>query len=274
VIGNIEENQPEIHYKNVLLVEPIHNYRHYIETALQGSEFAVVSVATPEEALAIMKRMKPHVVLIEDNLPGCDIKRFLLQLRETGLECPLIVMSTKGSLDHIRKYAYLSVSDFLIKPIDETRLLRSLRNACDAVSSIDQHLSLNGRCLARVLIVDDIGASRRMLGSYLEQNGYASIEAGSGMEAVTHAMSGGVDLLLLDYKMRDMNGLDVLQELRMRGKSIPTIMVSAHATPEIVSKARLFGAVDFFRKPIDFPVLVARIGEMVGLDKEGGRGTN
>ncbi|MCB9784611.1 MAG: response regulator [Candidatus Omnitrophica bacterium] len=251
--------------KTVLLVEPIHRYRLFIEGALEDSEFELVSVKGPEEAFSILRGMTPHLLLVEDNLPGWDISRFLLKLRECGVECPFIIMSTQSSPENIRKYACLSIADFLVKPIDEDRLLKSLRVACDPGAVSENLLSrIQSRGLANVLVTDDIGASRRMMGSFLKKNGYTPIEAGGGAEAVNRVVSGGVDVLLLDYQMRDMNGLEVLQDLRLRGVSVPTIMVSAHATSEVVAKARVFGVVDFFRKPVDFPQLVGRINDIVG----------
>lgn len=255
-------------FRTVLLIEPIHRYRLFIESALMETEFEPVCVSDAGEALAILRGMTPHLILLEDNLPGCDVSRFLLELREHGMKCPVIVMSTKGSPDHIRKFAGLSISDFLVKPIDEARLVKSLRAACDPTAEVGGFLAkIQPRGSSRVLIADDIGASRRMLATYLKKNGYAPSEAGSGAEAVNCVLAGGVDILLLDYQMRDLNGLEVLQELRMKSKSVPTIMISAHGTPEIVSKARVLGAVDFFEKPVDFPLLINRIKDIAGRGK-------
>lgn len=250
-------------FRTVLLIEPIHRHRLFIESALMETEFEPVCVSDAEEAVDILRGMAPHLILLEDKLPGCDVSRFLFELREHGVQCPVIVMSTKGSPDHIRKFAGLSISDFLVKPIDETRLVKSLRAACDPTAEAGGFLTqLQPRGSTRVLIADDIGASRRMLAMYLTNNGYFPSEAASGTETVNCVLAGGVDILLLDYQMRDLNGLEVLQELRMKSKSVPTIMISAHGTPEIVAKARILGAFDFFEKPVDLSLLVNRIKDI------------
>lgn len=97
---------------------------------------------------------------------------------------------------------------------------------------------------------------------YLTKNGFFPSEAASGTETVNCVLAGGVDILLLDYQMKDLNGLEVLQELRMKSKSVPTIMISAHGTPEIVARARILGAFDFFEKPVDLSLLVNRIKDI------------
>ena len=254
-------------FRTVLLVEHIQSYRFYIESALKGSEFKVVSVPSAEATIQVVKRMTPHILLVEDNLPSCDIERFLLKLREIGLESPIIIMSTKGDPEHIRKYAYLFVSDFLVKPIEEERLLRSLRNAGNPECTEADMPTAHSKGTARVLIADDIGASRRMLGAHLEKSGFSFVEAKGGVDAVSQVISGDVDIMLLDYKMKDMDGLEVLQELKARNKSVPTYMVSAHATPEVVAEARTLGAIDFFRKPIDVEDLTNRLNDMAGSRK-------
>ena len=253
---------------SVLLIEPYHRYRLFIESALEDSEFDLVLATNPDEASQVIRGMNLQMILAEDNIPGYDTARCLLELREGGLECPIILMSTNGSPENIRKYACLSLSDFLIKPIDEARLLTSLRVALNPSKKFESLLSqVQGRGLARVLIADDIGATRRMLSNHLKNAGYTPVEASGGIETINQVEAGGIDVLLLDYQMRDMNGLEVLQELRMRGKTLPTIMISAHATPEIISKSRIFGAVDFFEKPIDFPTLISRLKSIVGHGK-------
>ena len=67
-------------FKTVLLIEPIHRYRLFLEGALRDSEFELVAASGPEEVLSLLKGMTPHLILTEDNISGCEVPRFLLQL--------------------------------------------------------------------------------------------------------------------------------------------------------------------------------------------------
>lgn len=102
-----------------------------------------------------------------------------------------------------------------------------------------------------ILVVDDEVSIRNTLHEILEHEGYNVLEAGSGAEAIDLIRSdAAVDLMLLDIRMEDMNGLDVLDKLYNTIK-IPVIMISAHANVEIAVEATKKGAVDFIEKPPD-----------------------
>lgn len=103
-----------------------------------------------------------------------------------------------------------------------------------------------------ILVVDDEDSIRNTLRDILEDENYKVLEAASGAEAVRVMESDEIiDLMLLDIKMDDMNGLEVLDKLNGKLGGIPVIMISAHANIEIAVEATKKGAVDFIEKPPD-----------------------
>lgn len=103
-----------------------------------------------------------------------------------------------------------------------------------------------------ILVVDDEDSIRNTLRDILEHEGYNVLEAASGTEAIRVMQSDeGIDLMLLDIKMGDMNGLEVLDKLNGKKLGLPVIMISAHANIEIAVEATKKGAVDFIEKPPD-----------------------
>jgi two-component system nitrogen regulation response regulator NtrX len=108
-----------------------------------------------------------------------------------------------------------------------------------------------------VLIVDDEKNIRRTLRMVLEGDGHAVHEAGSIAEAEGVLAQVSVDLVLLDVKLGDDNGLDLLRKLRARGDDgaadadIPVVMISGHATVDDAVAATKLGAFDFMEKPLD-----------------------
>lgn len=114
---------------------------------------------------------------------------------------------------------------------------------------------------ASLLVVDDNEINRDMLSRRLGRSGYAVTAAECGVKAQTLIEQQQFDLVLLDIMMPGISGLDVLTWLRNRRDSsdIAVIMVTAKAESEDVVEALELGANDYVTKPIDFPVLLARI---------------
>ncbi|MGL5837528.1 MAG: response regulator [Sphingorhabdus sp.] len=120
-----------------------------------------------------------------------------------------------------------------------------------------------------VLIVDDLEANRTLLERRLEKFGYRVSCADSGAMALSMLEREVPDIVLLDYMMPQMNGLEVLAKLRASAvmRDLPVIMVTARAEAEAVVEALDSGADDYVTKPIDFDVLRARMETHIGKRK-------
>jgi two-component system nitrogen regulation response regulator NtrX len=102
----------------------------------------------------------------------------------------------------------------------------------------------------RVLIVDDeenIGRSLRMI---LEREGFAVNVCKSAAEFKRHPDAGRADAYLLDIKLPDGNGIDLLKSIRQNGASGPAVMISGHGTIADAVEATRAGAFDFLEKPL------------------------
>jgi DNA-binding response OmpR family regulator len=113
----------------------------------------------------------------------------------------------------------------------------------------------------RVLVVDDVEANRSVVCRRLERLNYVMSAADSGESALRLIDQQTFDIILLDYMMPDMNGIDVLRELRTNSRAgdVPIIMLTARADAQTVVASLEAGADDYVSKPIDFDVLAARI---------------
>ncbi|MEM9840821.1 MAG: response regulator, partial [Pseudomonadota bacterium] len=104
-----------------------------------------------------------------------------------------------------------------------------------------------------VLLVDDDPTQRRLMQAVCERAGYFVKQAEGGEEALDLLRSdrgAGVDLMMLDLIMPNVDGMDVLAELKTLRPDLPVIMLTAQGGVETVVKAMKAGAVDFFVKPV------------------------
>ena len=113
----------------------------------------------------------------------------------------------------------------------------------------------------KVLIADDGRVMRTVISAKLTEKGYAVTAVASGREALESIEREPVDLVVLDIHMPDMGGLETLRHLRERYSAIqlPVIMATANDEDEDIIESFEAGANDFVSKPINFPVLFARM---------------
>lgn len=114
---------------------------------------------------------------------------------------------------------------------------------------------------AKILIADDGRVMRTIISAKLSEKGYSVTAVASGREALESIDQEPVDLLVLDIHMPDMGGLETLRHLRERYTAVqlPVIMATANDEDEDVIESFEAGANDFVSKPINFPVLLARM---------------
>ena len=108
-----------------------------------------------------------------------------------------------------------------------------------------------------------------MLSRRLIKRGYAVLTADGGARALELARGEAVDLILLDIEMPGMTGLEVLKALRQTTTraDLPVIMATARDQGEDIVEALSLGANDYVTKPLDFPVVIARVESQLSLKR-------
>jgi len=125
----------------------------------------------------------------------------------------------------------------------------------------------NGQSVA--LIVDDVETNRILLARGLRSVGYATILAESGQRALSIIAARKIDIVLLDWMMPEMTGIETLQKIRATypADRLPVIMCTAITDKASVILAINEGANDYVTKPISLPMLRARIAVHLGQDR-------
>lgn len=110
----------------------------------------------------------------------------------------------------------------------------------------------------KVLIIDDEATLRTTLGRILERGGCLPAYAADGAEALAQIDGQTFDLVYLDLNLPDMDGIQVLAEIRKRDTRLPVIMLTGYGTLQSAVEALRLGATDYLLKPSDPEVLLAR----------------
>jgi two-component system response regulator (stage 0 sporulation protein F) len=106
-----------------------------------------------------------------------------------------------------------------------------------------------------ILIVDDQKGVRRLLEELFKKEGWEVRIAGDGLDAIDKVEEMVPDLILMDVKMPNMNGLEATQEIMLRNPGIPIIMMTAYGEIEAVKQALQAGVKRCISKPFDIVML-------------------
>lgn len=115
----------------------------------------------------------------------------------------------------------------------------------------------------RVLVVDDEEGVRVALRDVLENAGYEVLEAGDGRRALDLITAAQPDAVLLDIRMPELDGMQVLEIVHRTGARTPIILITAYGTTATTIQAMRLGAFDYITKPFDVDELVAVVKKAV-----------
>src|SRR5262252_3239507 len=133
-----------------------------------------------------------------------------------------------------------------------------MADAAPTVSDLPAEPASSGRG-ATILIVEDDGAMRMMLREALEEDGYAVEAVGGGRAGIERVKQGGIDLVISDVKMPDLDGLDMLREIKAVSPSPHVITITAFGSIDTAIRAVKLGAFDYITKPFDVDQLILSV---------------
>jgi len=133
-----------------------------------------------------------------------------------------------------------------------------MADAAPTISEPGPEPAASGRA-ATILIVEDDAAMRMMLREALEEDGYTVEAVGGGRAGIERVKQGGVDLVISDVKMPDLDGLDMLREIKAVAPSPHVITITAFGSIDTAIRAVKLGAFDYITKPFDVDQLILSV---------------
>ena len=119
----------------------------------------------------------------------------------------------------------------------------------------------------RILIVEDNENLQKLYSAILKSNGYTTLSAFNGEEALKVLEKNHVDLMILDVMMPVMNGYELTDILRQGGSELPILMITAKSTREDKREGFLVGIDDYMTKPVDEEEMLLRIKALLRRSK-------
>ncbi len=118
----------------------------------------------------------------------------------------------------------------------------------------------------KILIVDDSKAIRQSIRFVLEQNEYQVLDAEDGLDALEKLETEAVDLIITDVNMPNMNGIELIQEVRTKEafKFVPILVLTTESQHSVMEKGKAAGATGWIVKPFSTDKLLAAVRKVVG----------
>ena len=104
--------------------------------------------------------------------------------------------------------------------------------------------------MKRILIADDDEQIRSLLVDFFQTLGYEAVVATNGAEALANLSRDDIDCIISDLIMPDMDGIELLKQIRLQRKSIPFIIITGYPTVDSAIEAMKEGAYDYVSKPL------------------------
>ncbi|HEX8168809.1 MAG TPA: response regulator [Beijerinckiaceae bacterium] len=208
-----------------------------VSTIAPGVE--IVEAGNGADTCEALRRGPFDAAFVDFHMPDMSGPRAVSLARRVGADPLVVVMGDTPEDAADRTLRSIDPYEFMQKPLEE----RELRQVLGAVSRMREP--------ARVMIVDDSKAARRLMGKVLEASRFAMDIAAvdSGEAALKRLKDEPCDVVFLDYAMPGIDGLETACLVQELMPEVRVVMVSASQNPAVEKAARYFGAVHFLRKP-------------------------
>lgn len=274
ITKNLSKNLTD---KYVLVVDDNSSNRVILSETLFEWGMKPVTCACAFEAIRLIagQRYNFSIALIDICMPGTNGIQLAKQIKQENSCIPLIAISSLD--DPFSKSENLDFEDKLYKPINKILLYQTLEKflKCDDIGlSIKPPISpmvaikrseskIENVSNLKILIAEDVTYNQTLLETMLQKLGYNNIKSVSnGLQVVEQITTKTYDVLLLDLRMPEMNGFEVIEYIKKEKIEITILPVTASVVDEDKEKCRSLGVNTFLTKPIDIRQLKIILSEI------------
>ncbi|MBI2061144.1 MAG: response regulator [Nitrospirae bacterium] len=246
------------HGRSILLVDDSRVIHKDLGDVLSSAGYHVLHGYDGEEGVRMVRQFRPDLVITDIEMPKMTGYQLCQKIKtETTLEfMPVIICSSlSGGID-VEKGFEAGANDYLTKPLDKAELL-------DLVRRYFESMKLRGR--ERILVVDDADLIRGMVRIGLAQQGFTVDIARDGREGYEKCLSFKPDVLVTDFNMPGMDGLELAARLKEKEetKAISVVMMTARDSKAELSRATRAGLAGFITKPFQVDKLLVIVERLL-----------
>lgn len=235
--------------KKILLVDDDPHIREIFYVLFSRRGYKVFAAASAREGIELINQADPDLVLMDIKMPQMDGIQALKKIRETDTAVKVIMLTAINEMDVEMDARMSGASGFLRKDLS----LDIIAEVVDEILKKGPDPDKDDK--SKILIVDDEPRIREVLVRFLTKEGFQTITAASGQEALDKVVEEKPIVVLCDIKMPGMDGMAVLKKIREINDRLSVIMITAVGDEDIARQVMELGAYDCIVKPLDLVYL-------------------
>jgi DNA-binding response OmpR family regulator len=238
----------------ILIIDDTQNIVSFLKDILSRKGYVVHTSSDPANGLLLFRNQKPDLVLAGVHVrhdKGWDLVE---KLREANPKVPVAVLASAVSKEAEDRAESLSCADFIYKALAPEELILKIMALCAKHAPASKDAS-PATTKGRILVVDDEEVIRTVLSRFLKSKGYDVVTAANGTEALDRVKKERPHLMLLDIRMPEMDGFEVLERVHQIDREIAVMMITANSDLEQARKTMEMGACDYIIKPFHLDYL-------------------
>ena len=226
---------------NILVAENAKMLSNIITNELKEYDYTCTQVFSLKEIKHALSTENFDYIILNLYLPDAEEKDLIISVKKIT-DSKIIVLTSKNN-DELRDYLFkYGIIDYLNKE----NIHQTIKNIQKLISQIEENKKSN------ILIIEDSNVIRTQETDVLSQRNYNIFGSETGKGGIKILEQNSIDLVILDLELNDMNGLEVLEQIKLKDMHIPILVVSGTGNANSISKCLKNGASDFMRKPIIF----------------------
>ena len=241
--------------KNVLIVDDDEDMLEVISTSLEKEGYHAVTAQTGEEALKKLKESFFDVAIVDIKMPDTSGVEVSKAIKESSPNTTIVMITGHATVETAVETLKGGAYDYITKPFKMDNLKKIIRKAME-----EPDISMSQK---NVLIVDDDEDMLEVIFRSLEKEGYQTVTAPTGKEALEKLKEGTFDVAVLDIKLPDINGVKILESIKESSPETKVVMITGYASVETAVETLKGGAYDYIKKPFKIDHLKAIVGKAI-----------
>jgi DNA-binding NtrC family response regulator len=232
---------------NVLVVDDLRSIRLTLGGILEDEGYNVVLAENGYQAIEAAKKTPFDLVFMDIKMPGINGVQTFREIKKVNPEAVVIMMTAYSVEDLIREALEEGAYAVVYKPFDIEKIVSIIESALQKTL---------------ILVVDDSFTDRETLKTILEEKGYSVVTAGTGSEALARVRDKRFDIIFLDVKLPDIDGVDFFEQVKAIDPDVAVIMMTGYSETELMQRVISQGAYTCIYKPFNVDRVISLVGEL------------